>query len=126
MASAATPPDDLDLAQVERDLRARLAEVREQIAELTRPPEDRSGVQFGKRVGDGTTEAISRFTDVGVANDLQATEERIGRALEKLDDGTYGVCDRCGEEIAAGRLRAAPESALCIECAREGSGRRRS
>lgn len=77
-------------------------------------------MQFGKRVGDGTTEAIGRFTDVGVANDLQSISERVERALAKLDEGTYGVCDRCGASIAAGRLQAAPESALCIECAQAG------
>jgi DnaK suppressor protein len=77
-------------------------------------------MQFGKRVGEGTTEAISRFTGVGVANDLQAISDRIYRALAKLDEGSYGTCDHCGNQIAAGRLRAAPESALCIECARKG------
>jgi DnaK suppressor protein len=109
---------DVDLAQIESELNARLAGVREQIAELTRPPQESSGVQFGKRVGDGTTEAISRFNDVGVANDLHAIEERVQRALDKLADGSYGVCDACGDAIAPGRLSVAPESALCVECAR--------
>ena len=81
-------------------------------------PETATDIGFGKRIGDGTTEAISRFTEVGVANDLHSIEERIERALAKLDDGSYGVCDECGGEIVAGRLEAAPESALCIECAR--------
>ena len=107
-----------DLERIEAGLRARLAEVGEQIGELTKPPEGGAGVQFGKRVGDGTTEAISRFTDVGVANDLDAISDRIERALAKLADGTYGTCDSCGRPIAEGRLRAAPESALCVACAR--------
>ena len=103
---------------VERVLRARLAETHGRIAELTKPPEGGADIGFGKRIGDGTNEAITRFTDVGVANDLHAIEERIERALAKLKDGSYGACDECGAEIAAGRLSAAPESALCIECAR--------
>jgi DnaK suppressor protein len=110
--------DPAERRRLEAALRDRRAEVRDQIAALTRPPDESAGVQFGKRVGEGTTEAISRFNDVGVANDLQAIEGRIDRALEKLADGSYGVCDRCGEAIAAGRLRAAPESALCVGCAR--------
>jgi len=109
---------EVDLAEIETRLRAELADAEAKIAELTKPPEAGSEVQFGKRIGEGTTEAIGRFTDVGVANDLQAIKLRIERALEKLDEGTYGTCDECGEPIAAGRLRAAPESALCIECAR--------
>jgi len=115
----AAEPSGSDLAGVEKTLRARLAETHERIAELTKPPEDAAEIGFGKRIGDGTNEAISRFAEVGVANDLHAIEERIERALEKLEAGSYGICDECGGEIVAGRLEAAPESALCIKCARE-------
>jgi DnaK suppressor protein len=109
---------ELDLEDIEHRLRSRLAEIDAQIAELTKPPEAGAGIGFGKRVGDGTTQAIGRFTDVGIANDLQTIKERTERALAKLDEGSYGTCDNCGKPIAPGRLRAAPESALCIECAR--------
>jgi DnaK suppressor protein len=119
VAGEGPPSDGLDLERIETELRTRLAEVREQIAELTRPPEQNTGVQFGKRVGDGTTEAISRFTDVGVANDLHAIEERIDGALDKLTEGSYGICEKCGDPIEPGRLRVAPESVLCLECARQ-------
>src|SRR6478735_10470846 len=92
-----SPPDELDLTQVEELLRRRRAEVSAEIEELTKPPESSTaGVQFGKRVGDGTTEAISRFTDVGIANDLQTIADRIDRALTKLEEGSYGKCDACG------------------------------
>ena len=118
MAATGEDGTQLDLGEVEAELRARQADVSARIADLTKPPEGGSGVQFGKRVGDGTTEAISRFTDVGVANDLQKLRERTERALEKLDERTYGTCDNCGKPIPAGRLHAAPASPLCIECAR--------
>ena len=107
-----------DLVEVERLLRERQAELRERIAGLARPPERGALLGFGKRIGDGTTEAISRLTDVGVGTSLELSEQRVARALAKLDDGTYGVCDACGGPIAPARLRAAPESVLCIECAR--------
>jgi len=110
-------PTELDGAAVEKDLSTRLDEVRERIAELTKAPESATDIGFGKRIGDGTNEAISRFTDVGIANDLHTIEKRIERALEKLGEGTYGTCDECRGKIAAGRLRAAPESVLCIDCA---------
>jgi len=45
--------------------------------------------------------------------------ERISRltaALERVDDGTYGVCERCGEEIQPARLAAIPEAELCRDC----------
>ncbi len=106
-----------DTAAVERSLRVTRDELRERIAELTKAPERGSGISFGKRIGDGTTEAISRLTDVAVVDTLVATEERVTRALEKIEEGTYGRCDGCGAEIPAGRLAAFPESALCVDCA---------
>ncbi len=103
---------------VELLLRTRLDELRGRIAELAKPPEPGSGIGFGKRIGDGTSEAISRRNDIGVGNSLLVTEEKLERALAKLGEGSYGRCDRCGGPIAPGRLEAAPESALCIDCAR--------
>ena len=110
--------EQLDPASVEATLRAERERLREQIAKLTAPPKDAQSISFGKRVGEGTTEAISRFTDVGVANDLDDKARKIDRALEKLAEGSYGLCDVCGKPIAAGRMQAAPESALCIDDAR--------
>ena len=110
--------DELDLEAIESRLRERLAELDAEIEELTKPPENSGSISFGKRVGEGTSQAIDRFAEVGVAQELQPIKERVIRALAKLDEGTYGTCDRCGAAIAPGRLKAAPESALCIDCAR--------
>ncbi len=111
--------DALELNAVEASLRERLDEIDAEIAELKKPPEDTGSISFGKRVGEGTSQAIDRFAEVGVAQELEPLKERIERALEKIEEGTYGTCDDCGDAIAAGRLSAAPESALCIECARK-------
>jgi DnaK suppressor protein len=43
----------------------------------------------------------------------------VKRALTRIENGIYGQCVRCGEEIDAKRLEARPEAALCIECARK-------
>jgi DnaK suppressor protein len=102
----------------EQLLRRRLEEIQARIAELAKPPEPGAGIGFGKRIGDGTNEAISRRNEIGVGNSLLVTEEKLQRALAKLDEGSYGRCDSCGEPIAPGRLDAAPESSLCIDCAR--------
>src|SRR5215210_944894 len=105
-------------ADVEQLLRTRLDEIQARITELAKAPEPGSGIGFGKRIGDGTSEAISRRNDIGVGNSLLVTEEKLDRALAKLDDGSYGRCDRCGGPIAPARLEAVPESSLCIDCAR--------
>lgn len=43
----------------------------------------------------------------------------VKRALMRIENGTYGLCMRCGDEIAPERLKARPEAALCIKCARK-------
>jgi DnaK suppressor protein len=105
-------------ADLEQLLRDRLEEIQARIAELAKAPEPGAGIGFGKRIGDGTNEAISRRNDIGVGNSLLVTEEKLERALAKLAEGSYGRCDACGGPIAPGRLEAAPESVLCIDCAR--------
>jgi DnaK suppressor protein len=116
--SRGSDTEPLDLEAVERDLRDRREALRARLTSMAKPPERGAEISFGKRIGEGTTEAISRLTDVGVGGSLEVTEARTTRALEKLAEGTYGVCDACGEPIAAARLRVAPESVHCIECAR--------
>lgn len=107
-----------DLTDVERALRARRAELHQRLAGFSSPPERGAELHFGKRIGEGTTEAISRLTDIGVGGSLEASVLRVERALEKLAAGSYGSCDACGGPIAPARLEAAPESVLCIACAR--------
>lgn len=49
-----------------------------------------------------------------------AERARIGAALERLEDGEWGYCLRCGEAIAEQRLRHDPSVALCVQCASGG------
>ena len=91
---------------------------------LAARPERGSTVSFGKRIGDGTSEAVSRLTEVQVGETLERVLKRTERALAKLDEGTYGVCDACGATISPGRLRALPDGVLCLRCS--ASERRRS
>jgi DnaK suppressor protein len=45
--------------------------------------------------------------------------KKIDEALAKIDNGTFGICDACGEEISLGRLEARPVAPLCISCKEE-------
>jgi DnaK suppressor protein len=47
-----------------------------------------------------------------------AQRQQLQRALVRLDDGTFGICDRCGDEIAERRLLAEPRASYCISCQR--------
>src|SRR3954463_8072292 len=110
--------DPAELTAVRDALRHRAEALELRITGMAAPPERGTGISFGKRVGDGTTEAVRRLTEVGVGNSLESSQARVLRALEKLDDGTYGTCDDCGQPIAPARLQFSPESVLCIDCAR--------
>jgi DnaK suppressor protein len=48
---------------------------------------------------------------------------RVNRALERVGSGEYGVCARCGEDIAEARLRAVPDAVVCRDCAEKRSQR---
>jgi DnaK suppressor protein len=104
------------------DIRAALEAVREELraelAELTATPRDPVGaVSFGKRVGEGTAQAVERIAQVDAAKRLDAKLRDVERALVKLGEGTYGRCDACGAEIGAERLEAIPWAVRCIRCA---------
>jgi DnaK suppressor protein len=99
-------------------LEERRTELQREIGALTARPRDPvAAVSFGKRVGDGTTEAVERLNTVGAAQGLAAMLRDVERALTKLDEGTYGACDRCGAPISAERLEARLWSVLCVGCA---------
>ena len=108
---------ELDLTAIRAELEARRESLGGRVAGLAERPELGSAQGFGKRIGDGTTEAISRLTEIGVGRSLESTLERTERALAKLDEGTYGDCDSCGEPIPVKRLRAMPDSVHCLACA---------
>jgi DnaK suppressor protein len=111
------PTEHLDLDEIRQGLEERRDDTRGRVAVLAKRPELGSAQGFGKRIGDGTTEAISRLTEIGVGQSLESTLARIERALSKLDEGTYGDCDVCGKPIVRARLRAMPDSVMCLDCA---------
>jgi len=115
-----SPAKDFDLLAIREALEARRDRARERVAALAQRPELGSAQGFGKRIGDGTTEAVSRLNEIGVGESLERGLARTERALAKLDDGTYGTCDACGEQIARPRLRAIPDGVLCLACAASG------
>jgi len=108
--------DDLDLDAVRVELQSRRDRDRQRLEVLAERPERGSALGFGKRIGDGTSEAVSRLTDIGVGESLERGVDRTERALAKLDEGTYGMCDACGAPISPGRLRAMPDGVLCLDC----------
>ncbi len=109
-----SPADTLDLDAIRTELEARRDTTAARVDALAAPAERGSTLGFGKRIGDGTIEAVSRLTDIGVGGSLEGQLARTERALAKLDEGSYGICDSCGTAIPAARLQAMPDSVLCV------------
>jgi DnaK suppressor protein len=90
-------------------------------------PAETSNLNFGKRIGDGTTYAVERMTGAYQARTLYETVKEIDQALGRLEEGSYGLCQSCGTPIPEGRLLALPWAALCIPCSgRAAQGRSRA
>lgn len=66
---------------------------------------------------EGATIAFERSQVGALVAQARAHLVEIDAALERLDAGRYGTCERCGEPISAGRLEARPTARLCIACA---------
>ena len=66
---------------------------------------------------EGATVGFERAQVSALLDRARAQLEEIDAAVERLRDGTYGVCDTCGESIARARLAAQPAARRCIACA---------
>lgn len=66
--------------------------------------------------GDAGTDTFERTKDFAIDENNREILRQIEDALRKIEDGTYGTCDRCGREINPDRLKAIPYASLCIEC----------
>jgi len=86
-----------------------------------RPADAAPSVSFGKRVGDGTTEAVERINRTAAARSIASSLKEVDRALAKFEEGSYGRCDGCGDAIGSERLEAIPWATLCVSCASDRS-----
>lgn len=117
---AALPPAE------QAELRDLLAEQREsvtaQIETLTRDLEGIIEAANGIATDDehdpeGATIAFERSHVSALLDQSRAHLDDLDLARERLDEGTYGICEQCGNPIAAERLAARPVARTCITCA---------
>ena len=108
------PYDAEEIRQKLMDEKAELAKRIDKIHEHARNPLDADSAEQAAQLGN---------VAVVSALEAEAVEEvaEIDAALQRLNDGSYGLCITCGEEISPGRLSARPASAECVDCAEEHS-----
>ncbi len=108
------------LAWLRAELEERRAELRHAVISLREEAHealanlDRSDVFDEEPSGDPDVERTFQVADAAAERLVE-----VEAALERLDNGTYGTCEVCGELIAIERLEALPETRMCLECRRE-------
>ena len=88
---------------------------------LEREPGD---VQFDEESGEGGTVTVDRERNLALSGQALLAVEEIDDALRRIDDKTYGYCERCYQPIPKPRLRALPYARLCVACKSGGLSRR--
>ncbi|HEV8563559.1 MAG TPA: TraR/DksA C4-type zinc finger protein [Actinomycetota bacterium] len=80
-------------------------------------------VAFDDETADAGTATFERERDLSIENNVRDLMQKIDRALERMDAGRYGICDRCGKPIEKARVKALPYVDLCIKDAQAQSRR---
>ncbi len=93
-------------------LNHQISDAEEGIADLLRD----SGDGAGDDQADAGTKTFEREHEMSLANNARELLLQNERALARLADGTYGVCERCGKPIGKLRLQAFPRATLCVSC----------
>ena len=88
----------------------------EQLKASIRPADERrEGSPFGKREEEAA-ESFELAKRVALEERLRNQLTEVEHALHKFDEGTYGLCDACGQPIDPARLEALPQASLCLSC----------
>jgi DnaK suppressor protein len=117
-------PEGLTTTEIE-DLRASLLkeqeELRSQLAELEASTFSDSQSEltgeaaFDEEFADAGTATFERERDLSLENNVRDLLEKIDKALSRMDEGTFGFCERCGKPIEKARIKALPYASLCIK-----------
>ncbi|MGL5931104.1 MAG: TraR/DksA family transcriptional regulator [Dermatophilaceae bacterium] len=101
--------------EIEHDIAQLRAEVTHAESDLVVLMRD-SGDGAGDDQADAGAKTYEREQEISLANNAREMLEQNEHALERLDDGTYGACESCGDPIGKLRLQAAPRATLCLTC----------
>jgi len=122
-AGKATPTSTRTAAETER-IRAALAARREELYEEYRlhraEIDELQRYSLTDSAGDDQVDTGSKTFEreqgISLANSILERINQVDRAMERLDEGTYGWCERCGNAIPVERLAAFPSATLCVTC----------
>ena len=120
--AAAAPADDWtadELAEVRAELDAQALALRAEIDRAEAASEKLKRDQSSEGSGDEAdagTKTFEREHEMSLSNNSRDLLVQVERALGRLDAGTYGRCEECGNPIPKARLQAFPRATLCVAC----------
>jgi RNA polymerase-binding protein DksA len=93
-------------------LQHEIAESEQDLADMLADASDNAGDDQA----DTGSKTFEREHEMSLANNARDMLLQVERALHRIDDGTYGICERCGNPIGKARLQAFPRATLCVTC----------
>jgi len=114
--------EENEIKKFEIVLKARKEKLENDLGRIAKPTSEGGDYEtkyndIGEDVDENATEVEEYVGNIGVENTLEEQLKAVNDALEKIKDGTFGVCEVCGKDIASGRLEANPAARRCMECA---------
>lgn len=73
-------------------------------------------VRSDENPAEAGTATFEREKHLSIANNVQDLIVKSSKALQKIDQGSYGICESCGKPISEDRLKALPHAVMCIDC----------
>jgi len=113
------PWTDAELAEVRSELEGEAAGLRKEISQAESQIAARLGdtvAEAGDDEADASSKLFEREHELALTHNSRELLEQTERALARIEAGTYGVCESCGEPIGKARLLAFPRATLCVEC----------
>jgi len=95
---------------LQEEMRALLGEAGKTVSEMT------ADTTNFPDPNDRATQESDRTFELRIRDRERRLINKIREALERIDDGTFGICEMCDEEISEARLKARPVTTLCIDC----------
>ncbi len=105
------------IERLRRSLLEEEARLRQQILNLELTSRE-AAITASNHIAEDATAAFDQATAVSLQRGHQMALAAVERALARMADGTYGICERCREPIDFARLKAIPHAALCMTCQR--------
>jgi DnaK suppressor protein len=107
--------DDKERQAIKERLEAELAETKDELERL----EKKVQVEVEYGLGEGDPIIYEREMNMALRRRARRKISSLEEAVARFEEGTYGICERCGKEIGAQRLEALPQARLCIDCAQK-------